>query len=628
MKRINFLKKKIFFGVISIFLVLVVLIFISIKILVLEKSINNGIIAENIFERTMVVVADIDYEPYSFIGEDGHPAGHDIELINAIANEMKYNADVKLMKWKDCLEAVISGEADVILGLDYKPKEFPELILSSAISSDPFVCFGWEQYKSVYELQEKKLAALENSGCRSDFLEPYELIENTKEYSTYTEVLDSVISGENDYAVVRYSVGRRILAKQGVDSISAVGPKMANTTMCIGVSKKSSVPFAEINRNLRRLMNDGTIEELAQKWLGHYVELIEFKDFVREYWHGVFIAGSLILLCLVLAVLYFYVKKSEIILGKNENMKKIKEYQEFMIDATQGLYEDIYEIDITHNCAGSDETKRYLEESGMAKDISYNEAIYQIAKQHIKDEFVQGYIDTFNVENILKSFEKGINSLSYDFMITSNGKDYYWLRASARIFYWKYDDSVRMLIFRENIDKRKKIEFEAKMDVLTGFYNKKSLKTLIERSLRKEEDESKKCAFIIIDVDHFKLINDYWGHAFGDKVLLNTAKKIKEYFRNTDIIGRFGGDEFVVFLQGPPSSNWLKRKLDGLNNILSEEIELNGKKCKKSASIGAAFYPESKAIYEELFEKADIELYKVKRKGRNGNSIYVYGERE
>ncbi|VEH40749.1 Uncharacterised protein [Fusobacterium varium] len=66
-------------------------------------------------------------------------------------------------------------------------------------------------------------------------------------------------------------------------------------------------------------------------------------------------------------------------------------------------------------------------------------------------------------------------------MITSNGKSYYWLRISTRIFYWKYDDSVRMLIFRENIDKRKKMEFAAKMDMLTGLYNKKTVENFIEK---------------------------------------------------------------------------------------------------------------------------------------------------
>lgn len=628
MKRIDFLKKKIFFGVIPIFIILFALLFILMKIFILEKPVNNKIIAKNIFKRTMIVVADIDYEPYSFISEQGCPSGHDIELVNALANKMEYNLEIRLMKWKDCIETVIAGRADMILGLDYKPKDFPELALSAAISSDPFVCFGKKHYKSIHELHEKKLASLENSGCKSEFLEPYELVENTKEYGTYTEVLQSVISGENDYALVRYSVGRRILAKQGIHSVSAVGPKMTNTSMCIGVSRKSSISIEEVNKNLRELMHNGVVEELSKKWLGHYVELIEFKDFIKEYWYIGFIAVSLILLYLAFSMLYFYRKKSEIILNKNESMKRVQEYQNFMIDATQGLYENIYELDITHNCAGSDETKRYFERLGMSGDISYDEALSEIARQQIKDEFVQGYLDTFNTKNVMKSFKEGINNLSYDFMITANGKDYYWLRISARIFYWKYDNSVRMLTFRENIDKRKRMEFEAKMDVLTGLYNKKSLEALIKKSLKDERNEKKECAFIIIDVDHFKLANDYWGHAFGDKVLLKTAEKIKNYFRNTDILGRFGGDEFVVFVQNFSSAEWLKRKLNGLNEILIEELKSEGKACKISASIGAAVYPKTAALYENMFEKADKELYKVKRSGRNGNSIFIYKEKE
>ncbi len=63
------------------------------KTFILEKPVNNKIISKNIFKRTMIVVADIDYEPYSFISEQGCPSGHDIELVNALANKMEYNLD-------------------------------------------------------------------------------------------------------------------------------------------------------------------------------------------------------------------------------------------------------------------------------------------------------------------------------------------------------------------------------------------------------------------------------------------------------------------------------------------------------------------------------------------------------
>jgi len=68
--------------------------------------------------------------------------------------------------------------------------------------------------------------------------------------------------------------------------------------------------------------------------------------------------------------------------------------------------------------------------------------------------------------------------------------------------------------------------------------------------------------------------------------------------------------------------------LNGLNEILIEELKSEGKACKISASIGAAVYPKTAALYENMFEKADKELYKVKRSGRNGNSIFIYKEKE
>ena len=74
------------------------------------------------------------------------------------------------------------------------------------------------------------------------------------------------------------------MAKQKIKSIYAVGPKMTNTSMCIGVSKKSSISITEINKSLREMMHSGVIEELSNKWLGHYIELIGNEDFALKYY--------------------------------------------------------------------------------------------------------------------------------------------------------------------------------------------------------------------------------------------------------------------------------------------------------------------------------------------------------
>ena len=181
--------------------------------------------------------------------------------------------------------------------------------------------------------------------------------------------------------------------------------------------------------------------------------------------------------------------------------------------------------------------------------------------------------------------------MSYDFMITSNGK----VTIGSEFQHVFFIGSMMILcvcLFLEKIlTKERKWNLQQKWICWQGFIIRNS-REFYWKILESEKDINDKCVFIIIDVDQFKLANDYWGHSFGDKLLLKITEKLKKYFRSTDIIGRFGGDEFLVFLQDFYSIEWLKEKLNGLNEILTEDIEAEGKICRISVSIGAAVYPK------------------------------------
>lgn len=117
---------------------------------------------------------------------------------------------------------------------------------------------------------------------------------------------------------------------------------------------------------------------------------------------------------------------------------------------TEKLYENIYELDITHNRAANETTQNYFESLGVPHKMPYDRALIIIAEQQIKEEFRDGYLKTFAPENVLKVYQEGQESLRYDFMITNNGGDtYYWMRITARIFYWEEDESVRMLMIEK-----------------------------------------------------------------------------------------------------------------------------------------------------------------------------------
>lgn len=176
--------------------------------------------------------------------------------------------------------------------------------------------------------------------------------------------------------------------------------------------------------------------------------------------------------------------------------------------------------------------------------------------------------------------------------------------------------------------KQRELTALANTDVLTGLCNKQSTEKQTERWLSElEKEEPVVQAFLIMDIDYFKSINDQYGHAVGDKVLRQVGSCIRKNFRTTDILGRIGGDEFVVFMKNIGTMEQAERKA----RDLSEQIrqlrieEMDG--AEITTSIGLSSYPDHGTTWMELYQHADAALYETKRRGRNSYTVYM-GEKE
>ena len=284
--------------------------------------------------------------------------------------------------------------------------------------------------------------------------------------------------------------------------------------------------------------------------------------------------------------------------------------------ATEQLYENIYEIDITHNQAASEATAQYFESLGAPPDIPFGKALRIIAQKQIKEEYREGYIQTFDPAHVLEAFQKGTENLQYDFMITTDGKNCYWMRITAYIFLWQEDNSVRMLVYRQNIDEQKRHELymmeQMQRDSLTGLYNKAATQEHICQMLLQEPDAM--FAFFILDIDYFKEVNDQLGHAAGDKVLVEFSQSLKDQFRKDDVVGRIGGDEFIAFMP-VPEMGMAEERSEELAEALKKRIGEGS--AHITASIGVALARGRKTDFETLYKTADYALYQAKKQGRN-----------
>lgn len=167
-----------------------------------------------------------------------------------------------------------------------------------------------------------------------------------------------------------------------------------------------------------------------------------------------------------------------------------------------------------------------------------------------------------------------------------------------------------------------KIQKASQRDFLTGVYNREGLIQNIEKALKEDKNKQGVDAFFILDLDHFKEINDFLGHGTGDQVLQNTAKILDQCFRKEDIVGRLGGDEFVLLIRRINRIEAVHRMAKRLNESLCNTYEKDGQRIQISASIGIALGQAETESFEKLYEKADEALYEVKREQKNGYKIY------
>ena len=163
---------------------------------------------------------------------------------------------------------------------------------------------------------------------------------------------------------------------------------------------------------------------------------------------------------------------------------------------------------------------------------------------------------------------------------------------------------------------KRELEKRAKTDTLTGLSNKSATEDLVRMMISNYRQEDELSALLIIDVDHFKQINDNFGHAEGDRILAEIGRIIKNCCRAADVAGRIGGDEFLIFMrhiEDPENACRLAERLQGnVGRVFADDRM----KRHVSLSIGIAVCPENGKDYDSLFRSADEALYYVKEHGR------------
>ncbi|MCB6608093.1 diguanylate cyclase [[Clostridium] symbiosum] len=221
-----------------------------------------------------------------------------------------------------------------------------------------------------------------------------------------------------------------------------------------------------------------------------------------------------------------------------------------------------------------------------------------------------------------QSLLKGETDMECEYRIKSRDGSYIWVDVHAAALRDAEGRLAKILGIISDIDQRKreiiKAQKEATSDPLTGLLNRRECIAQIEEYMNRCHNPA---AFMLIDVDNFKSINDTYGHLYGDSVLNEFANSLRTIFRRDDLIARIGGDEFVVFMTNVETGSIIEDKVKRIEAV-SRNFTVKEGAAKIGCSIGISFYPGHGSDFRSLFAKADAAMYHVKKQGKGWYCIY------
>lgn len=272
--------------------------------------------------------------------------------------------------------------------------------------------------------------------------------------------------------------------------------------------------------------------------------------------------------------------------------------------------------------------RRQLISDGTIQECQTVEEMCDYAVESIVDKENEAaeFYRSFRADYLHDIYASGRRTLSYKYERKISDNTTRWVRNEVDFLTDIDSGHLCVMLSAKDIDKleqeQQELERAARLDSMTMLLNHEASMESIKYIL--ENESLTQHSLLMIDIDNFKELNDTLGHQAGDEFLIELAKELKNHFRESDIVGRIGGDEFFVLMRNVSEKEQIERKAVEILGIVKDVAD-NYLQVKLSGSVGISIYPDNGRTLEELYAKSDEALYEAKRSGKNK---YVFADNE
>lgn len=554
--------------------------------------------------------SELDYPPFSVVQSDGSAGGFSVELMRAALNAMGRDVHFDVGLWPEIKARLAEGRLDALPLVGRTPERealfdfsVPYISLYGAV----LVRNDNHSIQSLADLDGKTVGVMRDD-MGAEFVQRQALSDRIETTDTLEDALRALSAGEIDAVVAQWLVTKSLIEELGITNLRpAIYPVRAfQQGYCFAVREGDKELLATLNEGLSIIVANGEMDRLEQKWIGNLLhpdqERLELLE--RLLWA----LGAIFILVVTLAIVH-HIRSHRALAEREadfrmlfENMPQGAVYQRpdgTLADCNPAALK-LFGIDrerfLAHDPA--DAAWRVIREDGSEMTPEDFPGSIALATDRPVRNVVAGIPNRQKTEHVW---------ISISAIPVSRGKN---------------DRRRRALVTFHDISDRMRIEADLKHqavhDLLTGLYNRTGLQQRVDKEMRQSARYGHPLSVFMVDADHFKRLNDRYGHSTGDQALRALAKTLQASVRDVDIVARYGGEEFLIAL--PETSLERARRLAERLRGTVEELRIpaeGGTEVAMTISIGVATYPDHADSFAGLVARADEALYAAKQAGRN-----------